>query len=214
MISCKNENRIPDTAKTINKPLKITPDYNEITIPPNMAPLNFRIDEPAELYLVRITSKSSTRIIVYSNDGKIIIPSSEWHAILDENRGTSIAYDIFLKKGDWYQYRSFKNYIAHEPVDRYVIYRKIHPSHNTWSEMGLYQRDLNTFDEETILDNNNFQQGCCHCHSFLNNTPEKILIGIRSPEYKSEADPYHMKILCSRDVTSRRSSFWSKPKTC
>ena len=37
MISCNNENRIPDTAKTINKPLKITPDYNEITIPPNMA---------------------------------------------------------------------------------------------------------------------------------------------------------------------------------
>ena len=184
-ISCTEKNTVPETDKEVNESLKITPDFNDITIPPNIAPLNFRIDEPAEAYMIRISGSSGTKIIVSSSDAVIKVPQPEWYRLLDENKRQSIEYELFLKKKEWYKYKSFRNYVADEPIDRYVIYRKIHPSHNTWSVMGLYQRDLHTFHEETILDNNNFQQGCCHCHAFLNNTPRKILIGIRSPEYSS-----------------------------
>jgi hypothetical protein len=181
--ACREET--PDSAAAMDKTVLITPDYREITLPPNIAPLNFRIEEQAALYYVKISGKTGKAISVVSNSGEIAIPDRQWRALLAANMGSDLVYEIYLKKNSWYQYNSFKNHVAREEVDRYVVYRKIHPSHNTWSVMGLYQRDLHTFDEETILDNNNFQQGCCHCHAFLNNQPDKMLIGIRSPEYRS-----------------------------
>jgi hypothetical protein len=176
---------IPKRYTTTDQNIDITPDYRDIILPPNIAPLNFRIDEQADLYCVKIYGKSGKSITIVSTSGRIKIPENTWHALLASNRGHDLLYDIYLKKNNWYQYKSFKNHVAEEDVDRYVVYRKIHPSHNTWSVMGLYQRDLLTFREETILDNNNFQQGCCHCHAFLDNKPDHILIGIRSPEYRS-----------------------------
>jgi hypothetical protein len=185
ILLCGCNKNVPETYTTIDQNVSITPDYREITLPPNIAPLNFRIDETAEAYLIKIYGESGKALTVLSSSAKIIIPEKKWRALLAANNGRTLTYEIYLNKNDWYRYNSFYNHIAKEKVDGYVVYRKIHPSHNSWSIMGLYQRNLQTFDEETILDNNNFQQGCCHCHAFLNNTPDKMLVGIRSPEYRS-----------------------------
>jgi hypothetical protein len=184
LISC-SDNKLPDAYKEIDQTVKITPDYQGITLPPNIAPLNFRIDDTAQSYLVNIFGESGSGITITSTSGNIIIPEKGWRKLLIANKGKNLIYEIFTKNNEWYKYKSFKNRVALEDVDRYVAYRKIHPSHNTWSVMGLYQRDLQTYHEETIIDNNNFQQGCCHCHAFLNNKPDRILAGIRSPEYGS-----------------------------
>ena len=88
-ISCTEKNTVPETDKEVNESLKITPDFNDITIPPNIAPLNFRIDEPAEAYMVRISGSSGTKIIVSSSDAVIKVPQPEWYRLLDENKRQS-----------------------------------------------------------------------------------------------------------------------------
>src|SRR5260221_126752 len=64
-----------------------------------------------------------------------------------------------------------------------MIYRKIHPAHSTWSSMGLFQRDLTTFDEKPFLENNRFANDCCHCHMLRNNDPNTATVVIRSSHY-------------------------------
>jgi hypothetical protein len=53
--------------------------------------------------------------------------------------------------------------------------------------MGIYQRNLTSFDESTILNNGYFKHGCVNCHAFCGNQTEKMLLGIRSPVYGSSA---------------------------
>ena len=54
VVSCKDEK--PQTPVAVARQPRITPDYAGIVIPPNIAPLNFTIDEPGDRYIARIHS--------------------------------------------------------------------------------------------------------------------------------------------------------------
>ena len=41
---------------SVDRPAGIHPDYTDIVIPPNIAPLNFVVDEPGTAYGVRVRS--------------------------------------------------------------------------------------------------------------------------------------------------------------
>jgi hypothetical protein len=165
----------------------IKPDYNGTVIPLNIAPLNFLIQEEGTSYFVKIYSGQSQPIEICSNTPKISIPENAWHKLLDQNRGQELFFEIYTKGEDkkWSLFKPITNKIADEPIDAWLVYRKIHPSHNTWREMGLFQRNLQNFNESPILKNDRFRYGCAHCHTFCNNNAEKMAIGIRSGEYKS-----------------------------
>jgi len=49
--------------------------------------------------------------------------------------------------------------------------------------MVTYQRNLSNYDEISALDNENYNGGCAHCHSFCNNRTDKMLTEIRSQAY-------------------------------
>lgn len=56
----------PGSAIHVDKPPRISPDYVDVTIPPNIAPLNFVIHEPGQRYLVRIQSTQGRPIEIAS----------------------------------------------------------------------------------------------------------------------------------------------------
>ena len=61
----------------------ISPDYSGIVIPPNIAPLNFRILEKGQAYGVRIHSERGPTINISSKTGRICIPLRKWRRLLD-----------------------------------------------------------------------------------------------------------------------------------
>lgn len=53
----------------------IEPDYTDVTIPPNIAPMNFRIEEEGDCFWLTATSESGAfSIDVRSSDGVIKFP--------------------------------------------------------------------------------------------------------------------------------------------
>ncbi len=180
----------------INRPAGIRPDYSGTVIPPNIAPLNFVIQQDGSRYFVRIYSETGKPIELFSKTPRIVIPKKAWHKLLDLNRGQQLSLDIFVKsqaitsaseaenKG-WSRYKTITNEIANENIDAFLVYRKIRPGHRTWRDIGIYQRNLNSFDEFLILDNGYYKHGCLNCHTFCRNKPDKMLIGIRSAVYGS-----------------------------
>ena len=183
---------------TINHPAKIRPDYSDTVIPPNIAPLNFIIQQDGSHYFVKIYSETGNPIEIFSKTPKIVIPQKAWHNLLELNRGRQLSLDIFVKSKakipvsetndkQWSRFKTLNIEIANEDIDNYLVYRRIRPGHRLWRNMGIYQRNLSSFDEILILNNDYFQHGCLNCHTFCQNQPDKMLIGIRSAVYGSSA---------------------------
>ena len=183
---------------SIDRPAKVQPDYAGSVIPPNIAPLNFVIQQEGAGYFVRIYSEKGKPIEIFTKTPVILIPKRAWHELLDLNRGEQLSLDIFIESrtatsssnGEnirWTRFQTLTAEIAREDIDTFLVYRKIRPGHITWRNMGIYQRNLSSFDESTILNNEYFKHGCVNCHTFCGNRAEKMLIGIRSAVYGSSA---------------------------
>ena len=112
----------------------IYPDYFDLVIPPNIAPLNFLVQEAGSSYFVKIHSKQGNPIKVYSRSGKIIIPDGPWHKLLNMNRGQQLSFDIFVKAGvdQWNRFLTIKNEIAIENIDPFLVYIRIYPAYISW----------------------------------------------------------------------------------
>ncbi|MBN2136203.1 MAG: PD40 domain-containing protein [Sedimentisphaerales bacterium] len=177
---------------------KIRPDYAGAVIPPNIAPLNFSVQEPGSRYCVKIHSKNGPHIEVSSASPEILIPVSPWSELLEANRGQEVCFEIFVKPANsaastgktdmsWTRFEPVVNTIAVEDIDGFLVYRRIDPAHSSWRKMGIYQRELRGFAESIVLDNGYYGGGCLNCHTFCNNRTDKMLLGIRSPRYGSSA---------------------------
>ena len=74
-------------ATPVNRPPHIRPDYAGCVIPPNIAPLNFLVEEPGAEYYVRISSKRGEDIEISGPAPGIVIPLKPWKKLLAANRG-------------------------------------------------------------------------------------------------------------------------------
>lgn len=69
---------------------------------------------------------------------------------------------------------------SEDPIDPYIAYRLIDPGYQLWNEMGIYQRELSSFDQEPILENRLTDNNCMNCHSFCMQDPDKMLFHVRA----------------------------------
>ena len=163
----------------------IQPDYNDLTIPPNIAPLNVKILNPGRRYVMKVHGAQGQAILLTNRHGSMRIPLKPWRKLLARNAGARLFYDIAVQQedGHWQRLKTVSNRIAQEPIDSHLAYRLIKPLYSTFHDMGIYQRELASFKESLILHNRDFQRGCVNCHAFLDHDPKRMLLGIRSKPY-------------------------------
>lgn len=157
----------------------IFPDYNKLVIPPNIAPLNFFIKENGSRYHVEIYSKNGSKLIIEQSSPKIKIPVNAWHKLVNKNKGNNLYVDIYSKNGKWTKFISISDSIASEPIESYLAYRLINNAYIFWKKMGIYQRNLENFDESPIYVNTSAKHGCVNCHSFCKADPQKMSLHFR-----------------------------------
>ncbi|MDH6356766.1 hypothetical protein [Parabacteroides sp. PF5-9] len=157
----------------------IYPDYAGVTIPPNIAPLNFELKDPhIEAYVLFSVANDSFRI--KSKKGQFHIPAKKWKNILKTASGKTIDVSLRMKndKG-WGIFNSFNITVAREPIDPYIAYRLIKPGYELWHQMGIYQRNLENYTESAIIENRITDNNCMNCHSFCMQDPEQMLLHMR-----------------------------------
>lgn len=187
-VACFAASEPSEQVSPVGRTPRIEPDYADTVIPPNIAPLNFLVRESGTQYRVRIKAGQGDPIDVASRSAKIAIPEKAWHGLLDANRGRELACEVLVRAGaGWQRYDEFCMTVAAEDIDGYLCYRRIHPAHSLWRDMGIYQRDLRTFDETAILTNDYFRGGCVNCHTFRNNRTDTMLVSLRSGDYGNSA---------------------------
>lgn len=144
----------------------VVPDYTGVTIPPNIAPLNFEIDMPGDEYVVRVSGAGGASL---TEEGKTIEWDPDgWRNLLAASRGGDLDYEVYVRRGERWTCHKFSNHVAPEEIDRYLSYRLIEPSFEQYSALSLNQRDLTTFDETVIWNNpspcDERRGYCINCH--------------------------------------------------
>ncbi|MBN1360390.1 MAG: PD40 domain-containing protein [Sedimentisphaerales bacterium] len=185
LVSCAPE--APQASGEIARQPDISPDYAAVTIPPNIAPLNFRILEEGDAYFIKVHSERGRPIDLFSRTGEVHIPLKPWRALLAENRGNSILLDVCVRNADgtWRRFGRITNTIAAETIDDVLVYRFMKPIYTWWKDMEIRQRDLTGYDVSVVLHGRSFGHGCLNCHSFVGNSPDVMTIGLRSATYGS-----------------------------
>jgi len=170
--------RFVDAPKNADIQPPIFPDYCNVVVPVNIAPLNFKLLEDAERLIAIIEGTSETIRITGRN--KILFPEKKWRKLLKKNSGGSLIVTLYAHiEGTWKKYKSFNIFIKEEPVDPWIVYRLIAPGYETWSEIGIYQRNLATFVQEPIINNRLLTHDCMNCHSFRANNPDEMMFHLR-----------------------------------
>lgn len=166
-----------DAEEAGSKPV-IFPDYCDVVIPSGIAPLNFRIEGEPQSSVAMIEGTSETLRI--RGKEEIIIPAAKWKKLLAGNMGGSLKVTLYAGyKDGWKKYEPFSINISDDPIDPLIAYRLIAPGYETWSEMGIYQRELSSFKQGTIIDNRLLPGACMNCHSFQANSPDKMMFHLR-----------------------------------
>ena len=156
----------------------IFPDYKNVTIPSNIAPTNFIIQDSAKQYCT-IFQTDNFRYI--KKGKKIIIPQRKWKRLTAQG---DITVTVFRKKdNEWTKMSPFKIYVSDDNIDRFVTYRVIPPSFESFQELSIIQRDLTCFKEKTVYSNlmaaNGSTMQCINCHSFKNWHTDNMQFHIR-----------------------------------
>ena len=183
--SCSSHPDVPSSSIDAHCQPAIFPDYCDVTVPCNIAPLNFML--PADEYeacVARLTTPDGQQQ-TYGAGVKVQIPESDWHTMLDASKGKSIKVEVWGQKGDeWLSFSPFEIHVAEEPIDEYLSYRLIEPSYVAWTYMEIAQRNLTSFEETQIFNNeitmNDKTIGqCINCHSYQNYKTDNMLFHVR-----------------------------------
>lgn len=178
LFSCTN---IREAKEEENSYPPIFPDYTDVAVPCNIAPLNFEVKD-AHYVKVDFQVDGETKLTVTANDGAIDIPQKEWHALLEKAKGTILntvvsTWDDIHPKG--VRYKPFGIRIAEDAIDKWIAYRLIDPGYEGWNQMGIYQRDLTSFVEKELVSNSGNKASCINCHSFAGYASDKMMFHIR-----------------------------------
>lgn len=185
LTSCVHHPDVPTSCQEAKCLPTIYPDYCNVTVPCNIAPLNFML--PAGEYqecVARLTTPDG-RQQTYGNGVKVQIPEEEWHPMLETSKGKGIKVEVWGKKdGQWLSFDPYMIQVAEEPIDEYVSYRLIDPTYVAWSAMEIAQRNITSFEESQIFNNeitsNDRQKGqCINCHSYQNYKTDNMLFHVR-----------------------------------
>jgi hypothetical protein len=158
----------------------IFPDYTAVTIPPNIAPLNFMVEDAHHVYAA-FYIKGALQHEVRGKQ-KIQIREEEWKQLLAQALGGEIEITVSVwndKHPEGVSYRPFTIQIAKEEIDPWIAYRLIPPGYEQWNHMGIYQRCLSNFEEKPVFTNEQNEKGCVNCHSFHQYNPNHFMLHVR-----------------------------------
>ncbi|MBO4593061.1 MAG: PD40 domain-containing protein [Bacteroidaceae bacterium] len=185
LTACSKSYEVPADAVQSGKNVVLYPDYTEVTVPPNIAPLNFIVKSEAEEYVVSIVNGQQSMVAGGGSDGVVQFDSTEWRSMLRDAKGKSLTVTVYeLLEGQWSSYKPYKIYVAQDDIDSYLSYRLIEPGFEMYRQLGLYQRNLTNFEQNVIYLNNRDdiadENHCVNCHNYQNYQGKNMLFHVRA----------------------------------
>lgn len=176
-VSCSRQVKVSGSIDGL--PQGMFPDYSEVTVPCNIAPLDFSLDGGEKAFLE--IASPGRRIGVKAGKGVFRIPMRGWKAALRDAAGADLTFTVSVRRGgEWLSYEPFPVHVSADEADPYVSYRLIAPGYGLWNKMGLYQRNITSFRQTPIYENKLTDNNCVNCHSFRMQDPSRMVFHMRA----------------------------------
>ncbi len=169
-----------ENAVSVDEWPKIFPDYADVTIPAEIAPLNFCY-AGGEFECMDVVVKGSKGGEMHTQGDYADFDIDDWHALTEANRGGQLTVTVSVKhEGQWTQFRDFTIHVSTSPLEEWgLTYRRVAPGYETYSHMGIYQRCLSNFSEYAIIDNTEVPGMCVNCHTSNRMDPSQMVFHVR-----------------------------------
>ncbi len=146
---------------SLEKYPQIVPDYKNINIPYNIAPLNFTWEN--NNLQAALTSKNGNLIV--KGKHTISFPLEKFKNLLEQNKDDTIWVTVSsYSKDSLITYKPFFWKVEKAPIDSFLTYRLIEPGYEVYNKIVIAQRNVTNFTETPIADNNLVGYGCMNCH--------------------------------------------------
>ena len=177
LLSCQKASVPSQYAEGSDLPT-IYPDYVEVTVPVNIAPLTFEWDGDSCADMVTRLTVGDEQLVL---GGMKAQPSiDDWRSLAEKAQGQAIGVEVFTQNdgGQWKRHKPFNIYVSPDSIDSWLSYRLIAPSYVTYEELTLNQRCLENYDERVMVDNmlcGLEETGqCVNCHNYQQYNPERM----------------------------------------
>lgn len=169
---------IPENVQQSSELPPIYPDYCDVTIPQNIAPLNFLLrDGDCEAIEVK-----ADELTIQARGDEAVFDIDDWRALMAQSAGKEITVTVTaLINGRWIQYRPFTWTVVKDQVDPYLTYRLIEPDYEIWNHIQIQQRCVENFDVNTLGHYEQLENRCMNCHTFANQDPSLSMMYVRGP---------------------------------
>lgn len=141
----------------------IYPDYAGVTVPVNIAPLNFHYTA-AGIKKAATTVRFNDTVVEFS--GKDVVwDMQQWKSLLVSAVSDTISFTSELTmKGSGKQTYEWEVHVSPDKIDPYVSYRLIEPAYEVWHEVEIRERCIENFEEKALSDWKNTDNSCMNCH--------------------------------------------------
>jgi hypothetical protein len=180
LVACQSA-RVPETYTKSDAKPDIYPDYVDVTIPVNIAPLTFMMNDEVDEIVARLSCGSEEMVL---GGDKIQPDIDEWHDMLSQAQGQDITVQVFSRQDkQWTGYKPFALHVSPDSIDPWMSYRLISPSYVAYEELTLNQRCLENYEERVMVDNmlcSTEENGqCVNCHNYQKYNPDRMLFHAR-----------------------------------
>ena len=186
-VACGHKAQLPAQATPIETQANIFPDYRDIVIPPNIAPLNFTVQDSGAVAAVAQLSGADGQEVLAEADGNLTvrIDSTAWRSLVQACKGKDISVTVYVQNAQgWVRHKPHTLTVASEDIDPYLSYRLIEPGYELYRQLGIYQRNLTNWEERAVYENNRSyeedENHCINCHNYRNQSTRDMLFHVRS----------------------------------
>lgn len=159
---------------------EIFPDYVGVTVPAGIAPLDFAMGDD-DVERIDVTVRGEKGGEIHAAGAYADFEISDWSELTQKNIGADLIVTVCaLKEGRWTQYHEFTIHVSPYSLDDYgLTYRRIKPGYEVGGDIGIYQRDLHSFEESPILTETTMPGQCMNCHTANRTDPARLTMQIR-----------------------------------
>ncbi|SEN26422.1 WD40-like Beta Propeller Repeat [Prevotella sp. ne3005] len=171
---------LPKDVTHVDEQPAIYPDYIGVTIPTGIAPLDFTMADDS-VTTIDVEVKGSLGGSLHTNGIYADFEIDVWHELLEQNKGGVLTVTVCAERnGKWKKYQDFPIYVSNDSLGEWgITYRRIAPGYEFYGHMGIYQRELSTFEETALLDNGQLNGQCINCHTANRTNPDMYVFHIR-----------------------------------